>query len=87
MCSPAAFLASPREREPVPESFRENVPSSRTNGTAQEGRSEVRSPNRPAAKAEERKREGWSAKHPEIREILAGRPNCTSTITDFQEVR
>ena len=58
---PRCFLPH-QEGASFPESFRVKGASSRTNSTAhREGRlEELKSPNGPTAKAEERKREGWS---------------------------
>lgn len=87
-CSPAPFPASPKEREPVPESFRENGPSSRTNGTAQgkrklQGTSESK---QACCEAGDRKQEGWSARCPEIRGILARCP-AAPAVTDWATSR
>lgn len=66
----------PWRGEPIPESYRENGPNSRTNGTARG----TQSPNRPAGKVEEKKQEGWSAKCPGIKRILARRPTAPAQL-------
>lgn len=80
--SPATFLASSHKRELVPESFRENGPSSRTNGTAQgKGRPEVLKSKQACCGGEEAR--GLVSQVSRDQKDPGQAPNCTSTIIDW----